>query len=124
MATLTPLKKHPNFGTTVASPPNDFPVTLANSTTWNSDLIPSGYGGVIFGGTSDQIVTLQIQRYADLAGLVPVGPLSTQALTANTAGWTGFADGLPYLAFNCAIVNASGSTANITNCAILTGPPL
>ena len=121
---FTPLTQRPNYGTVQATPPTPIPATLADATTYNTDLMPGGFGGVIFGLTSSQIVTITIQRYADLAGAIPVGPLSTQALTAATAGWTGFADGLPYLSFNCSIINASGSTANLTNGSILTGPSL
>lgn len=118
----TPLTRAPNCGTTNISPPTPFPATVADGTTWSSDLIPAAFGGVTFGATSDQIVTLEIQRYADLAGLVPVGPLSTQALTASTPGWTGFNDGLPFLSFQLFIVNASGSLATISHVAALSGP--
>lgn len=121
---FTPIAAYPNFGTVKVTPPSAIPALIADGATWNSDLIPGGYGGVIFGATSDHAATLNIQRYADLAGSVPVGPVSTQALTANVAGWTGFADGLPYLCFNCQIVNGAGAAANITNASILTGPPL
>ena len=46
------------------------------------------------------------------------------ALTANVAGWTGFADGLPYVCFQVSIINSSGAVANVTHPAILTGPAL
>lgn len=121
---LTALKSYPNFGVRLAVPPIAFPTALLTGVTWQSDLMPSGFGGVIFSGTSDQIVTLEIQRYADLAGAVPVGGLLSQALTANTPGYVGIADGLPFVSWNALIVNASGSTANLTNLALLTGAAL
>lgn len=118
----TPLSQYPNCGTNRSSPPNPFPATVANDATWSSGLCPAAFGGVTFGATVDQIVALQIQRYADLAGLVPVGPLASQTTTANVAAWVGFNDGLPFLSFQLFIVNASGSLANVTNVAALTGP--
>lgn len=124
MAFPTPIAAYPNFGTSVATPPAGAPGAIADGATYNSDLISGGYGGVIVGATSDHAATLTIQRYADKAGLIPVGPLSSQALVGGTAGWTGFADGLPYVCFNVAIINSAGAIANITNFAILTGPAL
>lgn len=121
---FTALNAYPNFGTVVVKPPIAFPATLADGATYSSDLMTSGFGGVIFGATSSQIVTISIQRYADLAGLIPVGPPCSQDLTAATAGWCGFADGLPYVSFALSIANSSGSLANITNIAALTGPAL
>ena len=117
---LTPLTQAPNFGTTRVAPKIPFPATIANSVTWNSDLLPAGFGAVLFAATADQIVTLEIQRYADLAGAVPLD-LNSNALAVATPGWVFATDGLPYLSFVCSIVNASGSLANISNCSILTG---
>lgn len=121
---FTPIKGYPNFGTRVVTPPIAFPEQLADGATYSSDLIPSAFGGLIAGVTSDHAATLTIQRYADLAGLIPVGPLLSQALVANTPGWTGVADGLPYLSFAVSIINSAGAVANITHAAILTGPQL
>lgn len=121
---FTPLTSYPNFGTRVVTPPTPFPASIADGATWSSDLIPAALGGVIAGVTSSHAATLTIQRYADLAGLVPVGPLLSQALSAATPAWTGVADGLPYLSFAVSIVNSAGAAAAITNAAILTGPPL
>lgn len=121
---FTPLNAYPNYGTAVVAPPTPIPSPIVDGGTWNSDLIASRFGGIIVGVTSDHAATLNVQRYADLAGLVPVGPLMTQALVAATPGWTGVADGLPYISFNVQIVNSAGAVANITNAMILTGPPL
>lgn len=118
----TPLKAYPNFGTRIANPPIPIPASVADGTTWSSDLMPGGFGAVTFFATSDHVVTLEVQRFADLAGLVPVGGLASVVLVAATPGYTGFTDGVPYMSFAVAIVNASGSVAVITNAAILTGP--
>lgn len=121
---MTPLTKYPNYGTYSAVPIGGFPTTIAADGSWNSDLIPGRFGGVIAGVTSSQAGVLSVQRYADLAGNVPVGPVSSQDLTGGTPAWTGFADGLPYLCFAVNITNPGGTIANITDIAILTGPPL
>lgn len=121
---LTPIKSYPNFGIVKATPPTPIPAVIADGATYNSDLMPSGFGGVSAAATSDHAATLELQRYADLAGLVPVGALLTQAMTAATPAWVGVNDGLPYVSFAVSIVNSSGAVANITNGAILTGPPL
>ena len=119
---FTALKKYPNNGTVSVAAAAEIPATVANGTTWTSPLLPAGFGGAVFGATSDQIVTLQMQRYADLAGLIPVGPLASQVLAAATPGWVGASDGLPFVSFSLAIVNGTGTLANITNVAALTGP--
>lgn len=118
---LTALKRYPNNGTQIANPPIAIPATLANSVSWSSDLMPAGFGGVLFGLTSDQIVTIKIQRYADLAGAIPVGGLLTQALTASTPGYVGINDGLPFVSWEAQIANASGSLANLSGGKLLTG---
>lgn len=119
---LTALKGYPNFGTVVATPPIPFPAQIGISATWLSDLMPSTFGGVVAGATSDHAATLTIQRYADLAGNVPVGALISQAMSAGVAAWAGVADGIPYLSYVVSIINSAGAVANITNPIILTGP--
>jgi hypothetical protein len=119
---FTPIKAYPNFGTVKVAPPIAFPATIAASGSWFSDLIPAGFGAIAAACTSSQTGTLTLQRYADLAGNVPVGAAITQALSAATPAWVSAADSLPYLTFAMSISNSSGSTATITNCAILTGP--
>lgn len=119
---FTPIAAYPNNGTVKANPPNAIPAVIADGATWNSDLMPAGFGGASAAATSDHAATLKLQRYADLAGLVPIGVLLTQAMTAATPAWVGVNDGLPFASFAVSIVNSSGAVANITNGAILTGP--
>lgn len=117
----TPLTSYPNFGTRIAVPPIALPASVADATTYSTDLMPSGFAGVVFAATSSRIVTLQIQRFADLAGLIPIGGLLSQALVAATPGFVGATDGLPFVSWAAAIVNASGGAALITNAKLLTG---
>lgn len=113
---------YPNFGTVNVTPPTAFPTTIVASGTWTSGLIVAGFGSVVAAATSNHAATLEVQRYADVAGLVPVGALLSQAMSAATPAWVGAADALPYLTFQVSIVNSAGGSATITNCAILTGP--
>ena len=97
------------------------PATIAASGVYDTGLIPSGQGAVAAACTLDQTGTLTIQRYADVAGLVPVGPLISQALSASTPAWAGAADGLPSRTWRVQITNTSGSTGNLSGVAFLTG---
>lgn len=119
---LTPLTQAPNAGTIRVTPRTPIPVTLANGATWDSDLCPAGAGSVMFALTADRVLTVNIQRYADLAGLVPVGAVVTAPTVAATPLNIQVNDGVPYLSFNLQLVNASGALATIANAAILTGP--
>lgn len=112
----------PNFGTRAAVPPNGFPATIASSGAWHSGIIPAGYGAISAGLTSSQAGVLSIQRYADSGGLIPIGAAISANLSANTAQWVDVSDGVPYLFFQVSATNSGGSTANVTNAAILTGP--
>lgn len=116
---FTPLKAYPNNGTVAVAA--GFPATIADGGTWNSILFPAGFGGIAVGVTSDHAGTLNVQRYADLAGLVPVGAVLTVALVAATPKYVAVEDGLPYVSFSVQIVNGAGAIANITNAAVLTG---
>lgn len=121
--TFTPLTHYPNAGTTRLVPQSGaYPSTIANGVTYDSDLLPAGFGGLAVGVLSDKALTLTVQRYADLAGLLPIGDAITQAVTANVAAWAGANDGLPYLSFNFTLANASGSLATFVSVVALTGP--
>lgn len=117
-----PLNAYPNFGTTIAIPQTSPPASIAGGGNWQSGLMPAGFGGLVVGATLSQTGTITIQRYADLAGNVPVGAAITQAMTANTAAWAGVNDGLPFISWSVEISNTSGSAGNLTNVALLTGP--
>lgn len=119
---FTPLKQYPNFGTTRVAPLLGYPTVIADGATWNSDLLPAGFAGAIAAILSDHAGTLTLQRYADLAGLLPVGALITQAVVANTAASAGAVDGRPFVAFNVAFINSGGAVANIQAFSIITGP--
>lgn len=119
---LTPLKQYPNFGTQRLVPAAGYPTTAADGATWQSDLLPAGFAGATAGILSDHAGTLTLQRYADLAGLLPIGALISQAVTANTPAWVGANDSLPFLSFNVIFINGAGAIANIAAISIVTGP--
>lgn len=121
---FTPITAWPNFGVIKATPPIAVPATLADGATWSSDLMPANYGGVAIAATASRAGTLTLQRYADLAGLIPIGALFSQALSAATPAWTGGNDGLPYASFACSIINSAGGVMTISNVSILTGPQI
>lgn len=119
---LTPLTAFPNFGTQRLVPRAGYPSVVADGATWQSDLLPAGFAGATAGILSDHAGTLTLQRYADLAGVLPVGVLLSQAVAANVAAWVGANDGLPFLSFNVQFVNGTGAVANVASISILTGP--
>lgn len=122
---FTPITKWPNYGVIKVEPTIPFPEDpIEASATWSSDLIAAKFGGVLAAAKSSHAATLKLQRYADLAGLVPAGAELSQAMTADVAAFVGVNDGLPYVSFAVSIVNTSGATATITNASILTGPPI
>jgi hypothetical protein len=111
MITLQPAWVGP-AGVTVSSPPNPFPTLIASSGSWNSGIISmQGCRGITAAVTSTQAGNISIQRYADAAGLIAVGTVLTQAITANTPATVSVNDGLPALYFQVTITNSSASTA-------------
>ena len=113
---------YPTNGVYNISPPTPFPATIAASGNWQSGVIINQHFPAIAACvTSTQIGNLTIQRYADLAGTIPVGATTTQELTASTAAYAAVNDGVPYLSFVVEVTNTGGSTADITGTAILTG---
>jgi hypothetical protein len=96
------------------------PATIASSGNATSNLIfADGLQLIAIGLTSSQTGVLTVQRYLDDAGSVPQGAPITANLTANTAGTLNILDGVPYATFTVAVSNTGGSTANLTNLAIL-----
>ena len=119
------MAKYPNFGTLdmIASKnvTNAVPATIAASGNWTSGAIIQEMNPVILAAvTSDQVGNLTIQKYADLAATIAVGNPVTQAITASVTAWATDNDTVPYLSFTVTVTNTSGTTANISNLAILT----
>ena len=94
--------------------------TIAASGNITSNLIFSdGLQIVAVGVTSSQAGAINVQRYLDDAGTVKQGAALTAALIANTAQVLNITDGNPFASFTVDISNTGGSTANLTNLAIL-----
>jgi hypothetical protein len=91
----------------------------ASGSTVSNLLFADGYKVLAAGATSTQNGQIQVQRYLDDAGLVAQGGPVTGALTANTAGVVNVTDGAPFSSYKVTITNSGGSTATLTNVAIL-----
>jgi hypothetical protein len=99
---------------------NQPPVSLTVSANWNSGVLNGdGYKVLSAGVTSSLTGTLAIQRYIDMAGLVPQGAPSSVSLAAATPGILNFTDGLPYATFRVIVTNTGAGTTTLTNFAIL-----
>lgn len=105
-----------------ASPPTAVPATIAGNGNWQSGIItPYGADGILVAANLTGNATVAIQRYADLAGTLPVDAGQSQALTGGTAGSIGVNDGVPYLSYQVTITDTSGSTNTVTSVAITQG---
>jgi hypothetical protein len=105
----------PNFDSTLLGTlPTTGTISAAGN--WTSNVVQAnGFKGIAMGAKSTQTGALNIQRYLDKAGLVPVGPVVTAALVANTAQWLTVNDGIVFQSFTAQITNTGGSAATVTN---------
>jgi hypothetical protein len=103
----------------VITPPTPYPATLAGGGVYTSGVIQLGGNGINVAATMTQAGTLAIQRYADVAGTIPVGAAVSTTLVASTAGWTAVNDGFPAISFQVTLTNTSGSTATVSGMAIV-----
>jgi hypothetical protein len=94
--------------------------TIAASGSITSNLLfAEGYKALAVGATSTQNGQIQVQRYLDDGGLVAQGAPVTSALSANTPGVVNITDGQPFSSYKVTITNTGGSTATLSNVAIL-----
>jgi hypothetical protein len=99
------------------------PGTIAGSGNWLSALMTvRSHKNISVGVSSTQAGAINIQRYVDAAGLVAQGAVVTQAIAANTPKVLNVMDGLPFQSFTVQITNSSGSTATLSNFALLLQP--
>jgi hypothetical protein len=108
MQAIVPASVH-NLASTIAASGN----TLSNL------IVTDGYKTLSVGVTSTQTGQISVQRYLDDAGTVKQGAAVTAALTANTAGVCNVTDGNPFSSYTVTITNTGGSTATLSNLAIL-----
>lgn len=94
--------------------------TISAAGNWTSAVVyADGFKAIGVGAKSTQTGAINIQRYLDRAGLVPIGAVLTAALLANTAQWLSANDGVPFQSFTIQITNTGGSAATVTNFAAL-----
>jgi hypothetical protein len=96
---------------------------VGNGLTGNSAVInTAGLFKGVAGLKSDHAGTLSVQRYADAAGVVPVGAPLSVAVAANTPIAVGWSEGLPCGSIVMTFVNSGGAAANLTNVTVNLGP--
>jgi hypothetical protein len=106
------------------APSTAVPATIAGSGSWNSGVIPSqSYSAIVAAATLSQAGSITINRFIDAAGVIPIGTVASQVLSAATPGWVGINDGLIFASFNIVIANTSGSSGDLSGVAILLGKP-
>ena len=80
-----------------------------------------GFYDAVVGLESTQAGAINLLRYVDDAGTVPLDATApTQALTANTAAALVVNDGKPFGSFKVEVTNSGASAATLTNVAALT----
>ncbi|CAE6838409.1 hypothetical protein [Paraburkholderia nemoris] len=79
----------------------------------------NGWKYFALGLKSTQAGAINIQRFLDAAGTVPIGAVVTAALTASTAqsASIGTADSLPFMSFQVTVTNTGASAATLSNVA-------
>ncbi len=94
----------------------DVTTPIAHGANWTSGLlIADGFQNLIVGVTSSKAGALNVQRYIDDAGQVPIGAADTVALVAATAKVLKIADGVPFGSYTVQITNTDGADdADIT----------
>jgi hypothetical protein len=106
--------------TSIPATAHNLPATVgASSSATSSLIVTEGYGLISVGLTSSQNGTLSVQRYLDAGGTVVQGASQQVALTANAAANLDVTDGKPFAAFKVTVTNSGGSTATLSNLAIL-----
>lgn len=97
------------------STPPAAPTTILNAGNFSTGIIVSnGYKVIAVGVTSSGAGALNIQRYLDREGTIPVIAVSTTALVAATPLVVIISDTTPFASFSIVITNTSGSTATVS----------
>jgi hypothetical protein len=116
----TPVSAAPGLQYRVPASVHNLGTSVPASGNVQSSLIETdGWPKVAIGVTSTQAGQVSVQRYLDDAGTVPQGAAVTASLTANTAAVVNVTDGNPFAAIQITITNTSGSTATLSNLAVL-----
>lgn len=96
--------------------------TIAAGQNWlSAPVYADGFKAISVGAKSTQTGAINVQRYLDRAGTIPVGAVVTAALVANTSQWVTVNDGVPFQSFTVQITNTGASAATITNFGVLLG---
>lgn len=101
------------------TPVNPVPVLIAGGATYSSGAMAANGNSFAASALLTQNGSLTLQRYIDAAGVIPIGDLITQAITANTLATVAVADGLPCVSWIVSIINSSGSVGNLSEVVFL-----
>jgi hypothetical protein len=94
----------------------------ASQTLTSNPVVTGGLTRGAVGIQSDHAATLNVQRYIDAAGLVPIGAVITVALVANAPNAVSWNDGIPCGSVTVQVANSAGAVANLTNLTLLLAP--
>jgi hypothetical protein len=97
------------------------PTTIAASGNWTSPVISSDGFKIVAAGVQLSVTggSIQINRYVDKAGLVPVpGTVTATALTTTAGSYVTPNDGAPFQSFTVKIT-APASAVNVSNFVLL-----
>jgi hypothetical protein len=85
----------------------------------SSILQSNGWKYFALGLTSTQAGAINIQRFLDAAGTVPIGAPVSATLVAGTAqaASIGTADTLPFMSYQVTVTNTGGAAATLSNVA-------
>lgn len=97
--------------------------SVSAGATANSSVIPTnGQTRGTVGLQSSHAGTLNVQRYVDANGVIPLGTVITVAVVAATPNSVSWADGDPSGSLIVSFVNSAGAVANLTNVTVLLAP--
>ena len=100
----------------VPTPPTPPPATIGGGLSYDTGLMSAaGFSKFAASAKLTQTGTLTLTRYIDAAGTVPIGPVLTQNLAANTVGSIAVNDGIPCLVWRVVVLNTSGATATLSD---------
>jgi hypothetical protein len=94
--------------------PNSPTTILTAGTFTTNTIVSNGYKVIAVGVTSSGSGALNIQRYLDREGTIPVIAVSTTPLVAATPLVVIINDTTPFASFSIVITNTQGSTVTIT----------
>jgi hypothetical protein len=108
------------FGAMSLKSPSPPPATIAAGDHWFSGPMPGGSISVT--ATLSQAGAIDIQRFADQALQMPIGPIVTDVLAAGVPGYATVNDGIVAMFFEVTIHNTSAAVGTLSEVSFTIGP--